>query len=79
MRTLSKVGLALSGGGARGLAHIGVLKVLEQEGIPIDCLAGCYDLPKRHQARVAPATTAEAAAGQAAPSSKKRDPFSPIR
>ncbi len=35
-----KVGLALSGGGARGLAHIGVLKVLEQEGIPVDCLAG---------------------------------------
>ena len=35
-----KVGLALSGGGARGLAHIGVLKVLEQEGIPIDLLAG---------------------------------------
>lgn len=36
----SKIGLALSGGGARGLAHIGVLKVLEQEGIAIDCLAG---------------------------------------
>ena len=35
-----KVGLALSGGGARGLAHIGVVKVLEQEGIRIDCLAG---------------------------------------
>ena len=35
-----KVGLALSGGGARGLAHIGVLKVLEQEGVPIDFLAG---------------------------------------
>jgi NTE family protein len=35
-----KVGLALSGGGARGLAHIGVLKVLEQEGIPVDYLAG---------------------------------------
>jgi len=34
------VGLALSGGGARGLAHIGVLKVLEREGIPIDYLAG---------------------------------------
>ena len=34
------VGLALSGGGARGLAHIGVLKVLEREDIPIDCLAG---------------------------------------
>jgi len=35
-----KVGLALSGGGARGLAHIGVLRILEQEGIPIDYLAG---------------------------------------
>lgn len=34
------IGLALSGGGARGLAHIGVLKLLEQEGIPIDYLAG---------------------------------------
>jgi NTE family protein len=34
------VGLALSGGGARGLAHIGVLKVLEREGIPVDCLTG---------------------------------------
>ncbi len=35
-----RVGLALSGGGARGLAHIGVLKVLEREGIPVDVLAG---------------------------------------
>jgi len=35
-----KVGLALSGGGARGLAHIGVLKALEREGIPVDYLAG---------------------------------------
>jgi len=35
-----KVGLALSGGGVRGLAHIGVLKVLERERIPIDYLAG---------------------------------------
>jgi NTE family protein len=35
-----KVGLALGGGGARGLAHIGVLKVLEKSGIQIDCLAG---------------------------------------
>ena len=34
------VGLVLSGGGARGLAHIGVLRVLEREGIPVDCLAG---------------------------------------
>ena len=35
-----KVGLALSGGGARGLAHIGVLKVLERENIPIDLITG---------------------------------------
>ena len=35
-----KVGLALGGGAARGLAHIGVLKVLEKEGIPIDMIAG---------------------------------------
>lgn len=34
------VGLALSGGGARGIAHIGVLRVLEREGIPVDFLAG---------------------------------------
>lgn len=35
-----KVGLALGGGAARGLAHIGVLEVLEKEGIPIDIIAG---------------------------------------
>ncbi|MDZ7357521.1 MAG: patatin-like phospholipase family protein [candidate division KSB1 bacterium] len=35
-----KIGLALSGGGAKGLAHIGVLKVLEQAGFPIDYIAG---------------------------------------
>ena len=35
-----RIGLALSGGGARGLAHIGVLSVLERQGIPIDCLSG---------------------------------------
>lgn len=35
-----RVGLALGGGGARGYAHIGVLRVLEREGIPIDYLAG---------------------------------------
>jgi len=34
------VGLALSSGGARGLAHVGVLKVLHREGIPVDMLAG---------------------------------------
>jgi len=35
-----KIGLALGGGFARGLAHIGVLKVLEEEQVPIDFLAG---------------------------------------
>jgi NTE family protein len=35
-----KVGLALGGGAARGIAHIGVLEVLEREGIPIDMIAG---------------------------------------
>lgn len=34
-----RIGLALSGGGARGAAHIGVLKVLQREGIKIDCIA----------------------------------------
>ncbi|MEX8498405.1 MAG: patatin-like phospholipase family protein [Leptothrix ochracea] len=40
VRKRPRVGLALSGGGARGLAHIGVLKVLEREHIPIDVIAG---------------------------------------
>ena len=40
LRRQPRVGLALSGGGARGLAHIGVLKVLEREGIAVDLLAG---------------------------------------
>lgn len=35
-----KVGLALGGGGVRGLAHIGVLKVLERENIPVDLIVG---------------------------------------
>ncbi|GAE24130.1 serine protease [Halalkalibacter wakoensis JCM 9140] len=35
-----KIGLALGSGGARGFAHIGVLKVLEEEQIPIDYIAG---------------------------------------
>jgi NTE family protein len=36
-----KVSLALGSGGLRGLAHIGVLKVFEQESIPIHMIAGC--------------------------------------
>ena len=35
-----KVALVLSGGGARGGAHIGVLRVLEREGVPIDMIVG---------------------------------------
>lgn len=35
-----KVGLVLSGGGAKGLAHIGVLKVIEESGIRIDYIGG---------------------------------------
>jgi len=35
-----KIGLALSGGGARGFAHAGVLKALSDHDIPIDCIAG---------------------------------------
>jgi predicted acylesterase/phospholipase RssA/CRP-like cAMP-binding protein len=41
-RLLSRkaVGLALSGGGARGFAHIGVLRALREAGIPVDLVAG---------------------------------------
>ena len=35
-----KVGLVLSGGGAKGIAHVGVIKALEENNIPIDYLAG---------------------------------------
>lgn len=38
---MSKLGLALGGGGARGLAHIGVLKVLEQNKIEVHSITGC--------------------------------------
>ncbi len=40
MNSRPQIGLALGGGGARGIAHIGVLKVLEQEKIPIDLIVG---------------------------------------
>jgi NTE family protein len=39
-KKLPRVGLALAGGFARGIAHIGVLRVLREEGIPVDVVAG---------------------------------------
>ena len=36
----TKIGLALGGGGAKGIAHIGVLKALEEANVKIDYLAG---------------------------------------
>ncbi|HKX60862.1 MAG TPA: patatin-like phospholipase family protein [Verrucomicrobiae bacterium] len=39
--TRRRIGLALSSGGARGLAHIGVIQVLEENGIEVDALVGC--------------------------------------
>jgi NTE family protein len=39
-QTRPKVCLVLSGGGARGAAHVGVLKVLERQRVPIDCVVG---------------------------------------
>jgi len=38
--TRPRVCLVLSGGGARGIAHVGVLKALEEMHVPIDCVAG---------------------------------------
>jgi len=35
-----RIGLVLAGGGAKGGAHVGVLKVLEEQHIPVDCIAG---------------------------------------
>ena len=35
-----KVGVVLSGGGAKGMAHIGVLKVIEKAGIPVEVITG---------------------------------------
>lgn len=40
VRRRPRIGLALAGGFARGIAHIGVLRVLQEEGIPVDVVAG---------------------------------------
>ena len=41
LKEVPRIGLVLSSGGARGLAHIGVLQVLEENHVPIFALAGC--------------------------------------
>jgi NTE family protein len=38
--TRPRIGLALGGGGARGIAHVRILKQLEAQHIPVDCIAG---------------------------------------
>ena len=40
MKNFAKIGLALSGGGAKGIAHIGVIRELEKLNVPIYCVAG---------------------------------------
>jgi NTE family protein len=40
LNTRPRVCLVLSGGGARGIAHVGVIKALEEMHVPIDCIAG---------------------------------------
>ena len=40
LASAQRVGLVLSGGGAKGLYHIGVIKALEENGIPIDYVSG---------------------------------------
>jgi NTE family protein len=63
-----RVGLALAGGFARGLAHIGVLRVLREAGIPVDCVAGtsvgaliaasyCAGVPLEEMERIGAVTT----------------------
>lgn len=39
--TGNAVGLVLGGGGARGFAHVGVIRALQEEGVPIDMIGGC--------------------------------------
>jgi NTE family protein len=40
MKDRCSIGVALSGGSARGLAHLGVMRVLDEAGIPVDMIAG---------------------------------------
>ena len=41
------LGLALSGGGVKGIAHLGVLKYLEEHNVSIDYILGVSDIPRR--------------------------------
>ena len=63
-----RIGLALAGGFARGIAHIGVLRALREAEIPIDCVAGtsvgaligasyCADVPLDEMQRIGAVTT----------------------
>lgn len=63
-----RVGLALAGGFARGIAHIGVIRALRNAGVPIDCVAGtsvgaligavyCAGVPLNDMQRIASLTT----------------------
>jgi NTE family protein len=67
-RARPRIGVALSGGFARGIAHIGVLRVLRAANIPIDCVAGtsvgsllgavyCAGTPLEEMERIACETT----------------------
>jgi NTE family protein len=67
-QTRAKVGLALSGGFARGIAHIGILRAFRDAGIPIDCVAGtsvgaligagyCAGVPLEKMEEIGQATT----------------------
>ena len=38
---MNKIGLVLGAGGARGVAHLGVLQALEENGIKVDIITGC--------------------------------------
>jgi NTE family protein len=59
-----RIGLALAGGFARGIAHIGVIRALKNAGVPIDCVAGtsvgavyCAGVPLNDMQRIAALTT----------------------
>ena len=54
-----KVGVVLSGGGAKGVAHIGVLKVLEKAGIPVDVFLREIRPCSRFEGREMPGTGLE--------------------